>query len=89
VDVVDLLDIAIKHGVLVLMMRIETEGHIMIDVTEVTGEVIEEEIVITVAPDPQCQAENATTICMVAVIGVEEEVEEVVVEEEEVEEVHQ
>ena len=81
VDVVDLLDIGIKPGVLVHMMKTEIEDHIMIDVTEVTGVVIEveigEEIVITVVPDPQCQAGNATT-CM-AIIVVEEEVVVVVV----------
>jgi hypothetical protein len=85
VDVVDLLDIGIKLGVLVHMMKTEIEGHIMIDVTEVTGEVreveIEEVTVTTVVPDLQCQEENATT-CMVEVaiivveeVGVEEEVE--------------
>lgn len=76
VDVVDLLDIGIKQGVLVHMMKTEIEDHIMIDVIEVTGVVIEveigEEIVITVVPDPQCQAGNATTCMAIIVVEVEE-----------------
>lgn len=80
----DHLGIAINHVVLAHMMRIEEKEDIMKDVieetevvteeTEVVTEEIEEVIATIVVQDLQCQEENDTVTCMVAVIVVVEEV---------------
>ncbi len=79
-DVVDHLDTAIKDVVLVLMKMIEETEDIMTDGIEVGREEETEEVIATTAvPDLPCQAGNAITT-WVAVIVVEEVVEEEVVD---------